>query len=261
MQSSLTLPFVGLVLAATLPAEALSIVPISQTRELATTSTAVAGTSDSDTDAKAAPGFGPFAESSTSFSSATSAASGAVAAAQGDASQDSSIGPAQISARGEAGAGLTVIWAPATALAQASSLFDVTFSLAADSDFSLSGTLDTLAIMTGGAPVPSLVNQLYLREVGGAFLFQSLTSDEAFSVSGLLEASKTYRIYAEATVNGAVAGDDSLTRTATGLSSFEFDLLVTPRSGTPVPDGDAGVGLLGVGALVALVGFTRRRPA
>ncbi len=244
------------------------IIPSSQTRKLDTSSKAVASTVvNDDAETKSSPGFGGYNDSSDSFSLAVFTTSTfppvtVVSVASGSASQNSVLSSSQIKASGEAGVSLTLTRGPLVGSGNAagSSLFDVSFFIDQDSTFSFSGLLDTQAIVTGGAPIPLLDNNLYLEEQGGPILFQSLTDDEAFSLTGVFQGGKTYRLYALANVTGASGNAANLDRTVTGLASFEFDLRVREIPDAPlIPEASTVVSALGLGTLCGLTWVLRRR--
>lgn len=244
------------------------ILPVTQSRKLDTSSSALAfSVSDSDLDAKFAPGFGPYDESSDAFSLAVFTSSSLpvttiVSVADGIASQKSSITASRIQAIGEAGVSLTLTRGPllGAGTAAGSSLFDVSFFINTDSEFSLSGFLDTQAIVTGGAPLPGLDNTFYLEEVGGPTLFQALTNDEAFALTGTFAGGKTYRLYGYAESSAFSGNSATLDRTVNGLSSFNFDLQVREIPNSPViPEASTVIGALGLGTLCGLTWLVRRR--
>jgi hypothetical protein len=122
------------------------------------------------------------------------------------------------------------------------------------SSYTLAGSIDTQAIVTGGAGLPSLSNEVILEDVDNALiLFESLTDDELFSISGLLNPGN-YRLRASAGIVANQSSSLTASRTVEGTSSFDLDLQLTPR-GVPEP----GTAVLVLGALTGLVLRSRRK--
>lgn len=239
-----------------------SITPVSQTRTVDADATAQLSTTPpqnlSDSDSDAALDFAPFLaevdpEATAFFVPPLSLRSG-----QGVAKQDSTLGPITISAKGEASVSISLTPGQipgGSAGASSSSVFDVTFSIDVPSLFWLSGTLDTQSIVTGGAGLPTLSNDVILWDLDGAVkLFDSLTADEAFVLSGTLNPG-LYRLYAVASAEGTQASIASTSRSVVGISSFDLDLLVTN-----VPESETLLAFVGLGGLMAWR-FRRRQVA
>lgn len=244
--------FLGL--AASAASLSAQVAPLSQARSVDAGSAAeVRGDSDAQTDGATAPDFGPFNAAVSPLSVAVAGSD--VAIGQGSAGQQSTLGPNVVSVSGGANVSLTILPAGgASASGRGESLFDFEFSLAEQHHFSLLGSVDTLAILTGGASVPALANSVRLLDVDNALvLFETLTDDENFSVAGLLDAGR-YRLLASASAEGTeVAGQGS--RTVNALSAFDFSLTVQP---VPEPAAaGAAIVLMTLGAQAAM----RRRRA
>jgi len=209
-----------------------------------------------DSDFDSANDFSPFLAEVQSEAADFFAPPLALRLGQGTAKQDSKIGPIVISAKGEASVQLTLIpgsISGGSSRAEAESGFDVTFSVDVPSLYFLTGLLDTQAITVGGAAVPNLNNDLSFWDLDGStLLFRSLTDDESFSVSGLLEPGH-YRILANAGVSANQASAINQTRSVTGLSSFELRLLVTN-----VPESNSVLAWIGLGGLVGCTWMSRR---
>lgn len=233
-----------------------SIVPTGQSRFVSASANAqVSGESDADSGAQSAPLFAPF--SGLVQPLAVASVSGnlvppASAIAQASAQQNSVIGTSTISASGEAAASITLTpSATGSGSGSGTSFFDLFFELTSAADFQLTGQLDTQAIVTGGALLPQLSNSLSLEDFSNStLLFENLTADEAFAVSGSLQPG-IYRLFAEARVVASQESSVSGARTVNGISSFEFDFTISDSSQVP----DSGHGLLLVAALV-LSGFS-----
>lgn len=251
--------FVALILAAAAPGLALSaIVPSAQNRSIdAYAIAAVAGgTPDIEDDQASATAYAPFAAQVQPKATAVGGTSFAIA--QGAASQSSSIGSNGVVAEGTASLLLTVpsSGAGASAAAGGDSSFELTFIVDVLSSFSLSGAVDTQAIVSGGATLPTLDNAVWLEDLDQAFvLFTTLTDDQTFSVSGWLNPGTTYRLRASASTGANQASSNTLDRTVSGLTSFDLDLQLVPQA-VPEP---ATAFLVAGGAAVVLVGRRRRR--
>jgi len=221
------------ILALLAPDATAAIVPVAQDRSVEASATAtVFSISNSDSDSAAAADFAPFA--ATVDPLAVTVAEVQVAISQGVARQDSSLGAASVSASGEASAALTLTaGGNGSASADAASLFEFLFFVDSASSFLLTGSLDTQAIVTGGAAIPLLLNDLLFEDVDNSVvLFQALTNDESFSVNGLLQPG-SYRLSASARIAADQASSLVAARTVSGLSSYEFVLDVVP---VPVPE-------------------------
>jgi hypothetical protein len=207
----------------------------------------VPGVSDSATDSASALAFELFDDSADSFALAVSPVGtpSAVSIAQGIARQKSSILPGSISASGEASGALTLTASVgSSASAEGESLLDLTFTVGVPSSYTLAGFLNTQAIVTGGASIPTLENDLLFENLDNStVLFQSLTDDESFSLVGILSPGK-YRLTASASVEAEQLSSPNFDQTVYGLSSFEFSLQLKPST---VPD--SGGGLVGLAAI------------
>ena len=236
-------------------AHAAPIIAFTQNRSVAAIASAsVGGSPDSDSALAAAPDFGAFNGSIAPSAVALSAASGQSASATGSASQVSSLGTSSVSADSTAQAllGLTA-GENGSAAANPSSVFEFVFDIAEASSYALTGSVNTQAIVTGGAGIPSLLNDLLFENVTtSTTLFQTLTNDESFSISGLLDPGR-YRLSASATVDASQASVSANARTVTGISSYAFTLDVTSTS-VPEP---ASLAL--VLTALALIGIGRTR--
>lgn len=236
-------------------AQAVPILGVSQARSLAASaSSAIAGSTDSDSDTASAPDFGLFDESIAPDALVQLAASGQTASATGTASQVSSLGSNSVTSSGSARAQLGLT--PGTngsAEASASSVFEFVFDIAATSDFALTGTLDTQALLAGGADLPTIVNDLLFENLTTATtLFQALSDDEAFAVSGLLLPG-TYRLTASASVNGTQTSTFTSGRSVDAKSTYAFTLDVVTVA-VPEP-GSLGLAL---SALAMMAGGHKR---
>lgn len=247
-----------LILAAAAPGLALSaIVPLSQNRSVDAYAIAVAGsTADIEDDDASATGYAPFAAQVQPM--AVAASGGSFAIAQGAASQSSSIGSNVVVALGTASLSLTVpsSGAGASAAAGGDSFFELSFMVDVLSSFALSGAVDTQAIVSGGASLPTLGNVISLEDLDQALiLFTTLTDDQTFSVSGWLNPGTTYRLRASASIDANQASSNTQDRTVSGLTSFDLDLQLVPQA-VPEP---ATVFLVAGGAALLLVGRRRGR--
>jgi hypothetical protein len=230
---------------------AAAVIPVFQDRSVeASASASVFGLNDSDSDSAAAADFAPFV--ATVDPLAVTAAEGQVAIAQGVSQQDSTLGASSIAAEGEVSVAMTLTaGANGSASADAASLFEFLFTVSSVSNFLLAGNVNTSAIVTGGAAIPLLLNDVTFEDVDDSVvLFQTLTNDEAFSISGLLQPG-SYRISASAQVAGDGASADSNARTINAVSSYGFTLDLTD---VQVPE-PAAPALLLLG--LAGIAFTR----
>lgn len=218
-------------------AHAAPIVAVSQTRTVtASASASIPGQSDSDSATAAAPDFGAFNGSIAPGAIAQSAASGQTAGSTGAATQTSSLGSGSVSADGtvQAKLGLTA-GANASAAADASSVFEFVFDITAASTYTLTGSLNTQAILSGGADLPSLLNDFAFENITtSTTLFQALTNDEAFSLSGLLNPGR-YRLSASATADASQASILANARNVDATSSYSF-ILDVGSSQVPEPE-------------------------
>lgn len=235
-------------LLAILPASdgAAALVPISQARFVnAFAALSFENTNPAQGDSAAAPNFEPFVEQvSADVTLGLIGVPPASSAAQ--ASQDSSIGANQISAQG--GASIDRTLPPGVyGSANASSSFEMFFRVSVTSTYDLTGFIDSQAILTGGAPLPSITNRVRLEENGGSVLFESLTSDEAFATSGVLTAGTIYHLFVLSSVQ--TAGLATASWTTSGDATFDFGMTLSE-----VPEPATSV-LLGAG----LAAIARRR--
>src|SRR5690606_24111814 len=127
-----------------------AIVPVTQDRFVEAGATAVLpGQMASDDDAASAADFGLFDVEIAPIAVANQGGR-EIAVAQGVAKQTSSFGASSVSASGEAGVGLTILpVAGASAGADGTSLFEFLFMVDVESTYSLSGAVDTQAIVSG----------------------------------------------------------------------------------------------------------------
>jgi hypothetical protein len=253
-------PVAAMVLATAVPGAAFSaIIPWSQDRYVEDYGIAAAGSSsDIEEDQAVASDFGSFVASVDPQAVAVSGANFAIA--QGVASQSSSIGANAVSAQGEASLSLTQpsSGAGSSAVAEGDSFFELLFMVDVVSSFLLNGSVDTQAIVTGGASLPTLSNAVILEDLTNALILaQALTVDEAFSLSGLLNPGTSYQLRASAQIFANQGSSDSQDRTVSGMSSFDFDLQLTPQTVVGVPE--PGTAFLMFGGLAALA-LARRRP-
>lgn len=233
---------------------AAAVVPTAQTRTIdAEASASVPGDSDSDSDSASAPGFGPFNAEVDPL--AIAIANTDVAIAQGVAKQQSSFGPSLITASGESSVSMTLLaFAGGLAAAEGESLFSVDFQVTTPSTYALSGFVDTQAIVTGGASVPILDNEVTFYDLDNAIiLFQTLTLDQVIAAAGVL-APGNYRLSAFAEVDASQASSLNDARTIAGISSFDLDLVVSPIL---IPEPGTVVAAMGLTGLCALA-FWRR---
>jgi hypothetical protein len=249
----------AMVAAAAASGAALSaIIPVGQDRFVEASAIAVAGNDlDVDDDQLVAAGFGSFDAEVDPLAVAISGAN--IAIAQGVANQSSSIGANAVAAEGEASLALTLpsSGAGSSAAAGGDTFFELLFMVDVVSSFVLSGSVDTQAIVTGGAGLPALVNTVILEDVSNAsVLFAALTDDEAFSVSGLLNPGISYRLRASAGFDANQQSSNAQDRTVSGISSFALDLQLTPETVNDVPEPGALFLLLGGLAMLTLA----RRP-
>lgn len=225
-----------------------ALVPTYQARSVDGSASLSFGALSPDDDQHAAAlDFAPFTEQ-VEASVAIDVAGVPPASSAGRGSLDSFIGPDQVSALGRASMDV-ILPAAFSGFAAGSSGFELVFDVDVLSSYELVGSVDTQAILTGGAPLPTLVNEVVFEDVdGGVELFRTLTLDETFAVGGQL-APGTYRLFTVASVQRSLDSTGSWAISAE--SSFDFDLHVTA---IPEP---ATAAMLGA-ALAALA--MRRRP-
>lgn len=224
------------------------IVVVNQTRSLLTNASTSLGTPDADS-------LVPVGAGAFSISSSSSNPPGAtVGSATGTAAQQANLGSSLISAIGSTQADLVLgIGTGGSVAAGGSSTYEVEFSLAASSSYSLSGTVDSQAIVTGGASIPQLDNQVqFLNLDTSIVLFETLTNDQTFLVNGLLGPGN-YRLRALATIV-ASQGYGEVPRSVTGVSSFSFDFAVQSSS-VPEP---ASIPLILTASVLILIGRLAR---
>lgn len=240
--------FVAIALAlATAVGQASPISIISEVRLLSTS--AQAGPLDQDTLNPSGTGLVSISSSSV----ATSQDGSPLGSATGTGSQQAAVGATQVSVSGSADT--TLLLGAATGggvSARANSSYQLDFSLGVASSYQLTGFVDTQAVAAGGAGIPVLANRVTLVDLGAAStLFDTLTNDEAFSISGLLGPG-TYRLVGFADID-ASAGYGSVERSQTGNSSYGFTFTAQPNA-APEPSS-----LLLVFAAAGWLGFRRRR--
>lgn len=234
---SLRLDFIGLLVAVTatltsLGVHAAPIVAVSQARSVsATVSASIPGSTDNDSDSSAAPDFGPFNGSVSPNALAQSATSGRLAVGDGLASQVSSFSSSTVSADGKAQAKLGLSSGEnGAAAASHSSIFEFVFDLIEASIVTLTGTVDTVAVTSGGAGIPSMTNEFLFENVTtSTTLLKTLSDDEAFSLSGLLDPGR-YRLSAFATVDASESSIVANARSVDATSSYSFNLSATTNA-------------------------------
>ncbi|MBN9691716.1 MAG: hypothetical protein J0M24_15865 [Verrucomicrobia bacterium] len=230
--------------------------PVSQDRSVeASSSAAIQSTTVPDSEGFAAPDFGHFNE--TADSSALTTLGALFVAAFGTAEQNSRLTPNRVVATGEATAGVLLsAVARGTGKSKSESLFQYEFTVATPSTYSLLGSVDSESVVSGGALIPSLETAVVFEDVGlGVVLFETLTFDETFSISGTLLPG-TYRISAEAWVDVSQASSASQFRSVNGSSSFELDF-----KARNVPEAPTQAACLVLGALGGASVWRRRRLA
>jgi|GEM_PF-2071370 len=230
------------------------LVPISQNRQVDASGTAQVGNVvDLQAGSTSAPDFSLF--NAVVDPLAVAVGGGQVAIAQGVASQISSLNLKSVLAQGTTSVGLTLT--PPTggaATASANSVFQYEFTLTVPSNYWLTGLVDTVAVVTGGAALPIFSNNVLFEDLGQAsILFDSATFDEAFSLSGVLDPG-TYRLSASASVMGSQLSDATTSRTVTGISSFEFDFKTKN-----LPESNTTAASIVLGALGGISWLRRRR--
>lgn len=228
----------GLAFAFTLAAHCVQAAPIlavSQARSVAATvSASVPGNSDNDADAATAPDFSPFNGSIAPSASALLATSGQSAGATGTATQVSTLGTGAVSAAStvQAQLGLTA-GANGAAAANPTSVFEFVFDIIETSNYALTGSVDTQAVLIGGADLPTALNDLLFENITtSTTLFQALTNDEAFSLSGILNPGR-YRLSASASVDASQVSNAANAMSVNATSAYSFTLDVTT---SPVPE-------------------------
>lgn len=232
------------------------LVPTSQSRSVTAEARAeILGNWDGYQDSASAPDFSPFLAEVDPLAIIISGAE--VVFAQGVAQQNSVIGSSIVSASGAASASTTLLsGVTKRGTASAESMFDLVFSVADPSTVSLVGFVDTQAIVTGGASLPLLSNELFLYDLGNdLMLFQTLTHDEFFSWNGLLDPG-IYRLFASADSYADQLSSASTARTVVGLSSYELELSLAT---VPIPESSTILGAAGLGLLCGFTWWIRRR--
>lgn len=199
-------------------------------------------------ESKSAPGFGLFTESVEPFALAISSGS-LVAAAQGVAKQKSSLSTSLFAAEGEASISLS-LFPPAVGLsgdASGKSFFEVFFSVDEAMHFSLSGFVDTQGIVTGDSGLPALENEVGLKRTDdNTLIFLSGSNDGSLLAAGELIPGN-YRLWAQAEVSASQISSSVDPRTVSGISEFDFRMLVygVPETSTYV----SALGLVGLAAM------------
>lgn len=178
-----------------------------------------------------------------------------IAIVQGVANQYSVLGLSSFVARGEASVSMTLTpVVGASGSATGSSTFEVRFYVGEPSLFSLSGVLDTQAILTGGASVPFLDNEVGLeRTDDNTLIFESGSNDTVLAEAGPLIPGN-YRFWASAEVDASQASIVSGPRTVAGISEFDLQLMVMG-----IPETSTYLSMLGLAGVVSLVGYRRVR--
>lgn len=228
--------------------------PVSQDRSVDSTSSAtIQSTTVPDSEGHSAPDFGHFKESADS--SALTTLGALFVAAFGTAEQNSRLTPNRVVASGEATAGVVLSAVPrGSGKSKSESLFQYEFTVATPSTYSLFGSVDSDSVVSGGALIPSLETAVIFEDVGlGLVLFETLTFDETFSISGTLLPG-TYRISAEAWVDVSQASSTSQFRSVNGSSSFDLDF-----KARNVPEARTQAACLLLGALGSASIWRRRR--
>jgi hypothetical protein len=230
---------------------------ISQTRTLDAEAKAIA---DDIVDAppaafKSAAGFGSFDDAVEPLALAVDVSPTVlVASAQGVAKQHSVLSLTSFIAKGEASVSLTLL-PPANGLrgeASGESFFEVFFSLDEPMNFSLWGAVDTQAIVTGGADAPDLDNEVALvRTDDNTLIYTSGANDGALLTSGTLSPGN-YRLWANAEVGASQSSTNLASRTVSGISEFDFRMVVTG-----IPEAGTYLSVFGLIGLVAVAGFRR----
>lgn len=245
----------AVVLAALAPSAALAtLIPTAQNRFVdVTANAAVTGDSESDSDNVAAAGLGLFDGVVDALTVAIAGPS--VVIADGVANQLSSIGTNSAVAQGEASVSMTLLpQSGSSASATGNSFFELLFMVDVLSSYALDGSVVTQTIVAGGADLPSLSNEVILENVDNAvILFEALTNDETFSISGLLSPGN-YRLLASAGIDANQLSSLTDVRIVAGISSFDLDLQLTPQ-GVPEP----GTVFLMLGGLAGLALRSRRK--
>lgn len=245
----------AVVLTALAPSAALAtLIPTAQNRFVdVTANAAVTGDSESDSDNVAAAGLGLFDGVVDALTVAIAGPS--VVIADGVANQLSSIGTNSAVAQGEASVSMTLLpQSGSSASATGNSFFELLFMVDVLSSYALDGSVVTQTIVAGGADLPSLSNEVILEDVDNAvILFEALTNDETFSISGLLSPGN-YRLLASAGIDANQLSGLTDVRIVAGISSFDLDLQLTPQ-GVPEP----GTVLLMLGGLAGLALRSRRK--
>jgi hypothetical protein len=232
---------------------------ISQTRTLDAEAKAIASdvTDGPIADSESAAGFGSFDEAIEPLALAVDTSPTVlVASAQGVAQQHSVLSLTSFIAQGKASVSLTLL-PPANGLsgeARGESFFEVFFSLDEPMNYLLAGSVDTLAIVTGGSGVPTLDNEVALiRTDDNTLIFTSGVNDGALLGFGTLSPGN-YRLWANAEVIASQASSDLAQRTVSGISEFDFQMVVTG-----IPEAGTYFSALGLVGLVAVAGFRRAR--
>ncbi|MBX3747775.1 MAG: hypothetical protein KF833_20905 [Verrucomicrobiae bacterium] len=215
----------------------------------------ILGNWDWNQDAASAPDYSPFLAEVDPLTVIVSGSE--LVFAQGVARQDSVIGSFVVSASGAASSSTTLLpIVEKRGIAAAESMFDLVFSVPDLSTASLVGLVDTQAIVTGGASVPLLANELFLYDVSNdLLLFQTLTNDEFFSWNGLLDPG-IYRLFASADSFAEQWSSPLNARTVVGISSYELEFTLAT---VPIPESSTVFGAAALGLICGCTWWIRRR--
>jgi len=228
------------------------ITPVSQARSVSSSTYAASseGPLNFDSDSVSAPDFGLFDAQigviSRSISILLDTQTGYMIG-EAYARQYSEVGTHSISASGNAHVSPFASTSSITsgvAYGASSSILDIVFLVNFACAFSLDGFVDTQAIVSGGASFLSVLSSFSLLDVdNGSSLFQTLTTDESFAISGRLQPGKYRLLASSAAASEVAAGANDATapstKTVDATSSFDFTFNLTPSQ---VPDSALGLG-------------------